>query len=255
MDEYEDHFRIATTTQWPLSNNLIILDDEMKLSAMLEGIAYGEEIKSVRFMGDRAYVVTFRVIDPFFVIDVGDPTNPEILGELKIPGYSEYLHPLDPNHIVGFGRQVEYGRELGLKISLFDVTDVNAPVELQTEVIGDSGTDSDVLDDHKALLFSKAKNIMAFPITVVERTGYSCCRYEYVFQGAYFYYIDESGFTKEGEDTHYADDVFPTRYFCSGDDSIRRIIYIGDYYYTISDSKIKAIEMGSYLDGGEVILE
>ena len=102
MDEYKGYFRIATTTGnvWDVGenaskNNIYILDDTMNMAGKIEGIAPNERIYSVRFMGDRGYMVTFRQIDPFFVIDLEDPYKPEILGELKIPGFSDYLHPYD----------------------------------------------------------------------------------------------------------------------------------------------------------------
>ena len=194
MDEFDGYFSIATTTNTPNSNNLFILDDAMKLVGSLEDIAIGERIKSVRYMEDKVYIVTFRVIDPFFVISRADPTNPEILGELKIPGYSDYLHPYDDTHIVGFGKEVVNNREQGFKISLFDVSEVTNPIELHKEVVGHIGTDSLVLRDHKALLFSTLKNLMAFPISVTQHTSGSVYNYKHVFDGAYFYYIDATDF-------------------------------------------------------------
>jgi hypothetical protein len=255
MDEYDHHFRIATTTELLSSgNNLFILDENMKLTGLIEDIARYEHIKSVRFMGEKAYVVTFRETDPFFVISL-DHTHPEILGELKIPGYTEYLHPYDQNLMIGFGREVENNMELGMKISLFDVTDAYNPIELDKEVIGQERTDSELLDDHKALLFIKPKNLMAFPITVTEHAGGSPYNYNYIFQGAYFYFINESGFERKGEITHCNNITFPTKYSYHGEDSIRRIIYIADHCYTISESKIKAVGMLDFSEDNIIILE
>jgi len=108
MDERNNNFRIATTnsTSWDIesnTNNLYILNNELKIIGSIEGLAQGERIYSVRFIGDRAYMVTFVQVDPLFVIDLSNPNNPVVLGELKIPGYSKYLHPYDENHIIGFG--------------------------------------------------------------------------------------------------------------------------------------------------------
>ncbi len=283
MDEYDNHFRIATTKgqTWdeknPSSNNLYVLNDKMEQVGGIENIAPGESIKSVRFMGDKAYVVTFLQIDPLFVISLKDPAKPEILGQLKIPGYSEYLHPYDENHLIGFGRDVDasidadkihsanavyYTAVLGMKISLFDVTDVEHPQELFKEIIGYRNTSSELLTDHKALLFSKDKNIMAFPITVTEKIenptdDYN--NYEYTFQGAYFYNIDlTSGFEKKAAITHYDNDEDFNKagyYFYGGENDIRRIIYIGNHFYTISDSKVKAVDMQTYKEDDVVILE
>jgi uncharacterized secreted protein with C-terminal beta-propeller domain len=188
MDESNGTFRIATTKNEydpddKMSNGVYVFDQSMKLKGKLEGIAEGEKIYSTRFMGNRLYMVTFKTVDPLFVIDLADATSPKILGKLKIPGYSTYLHPYDENHIIGFGNDVDetidadkvhsedavyYTAVLGMKIAMFDVTDVNHPKEMFKELIGDQGTTSDVLYNHKALLFDKAKGLMALPISVYE---------------------------------------------------------------------------------------
>lgn len=199
MDENKGYFRIATTKNEyafseddsaKIDNNLYLLDEEMQIVGKIEGIAPGEKIYSTRFMGDRAYMVTFKRVDPLFVIDLADPENPRILGKLKVPGYSTYLHPYDENHILGFGNEVDenvdadkvssddfiyYTAVQGMKIGLFDVTDVNNPKELYKEVIGDHGTYSELLANHKALLFDKEKGLLAFPVTVKEIPGKAMC--------------------------------------------------------------------------------
>ncbi|MEW5802806.1 MAG: beta-propeller domain-containing protein [bacterium] len=283
MDEYDNHFRIATTKGYtwdesnPSSNNLYVLNGNMEQVGSIENIAPGESIKSVRFMGDKAYVVTFLQVDPLFVVSLADPAHPQILGQLKIPGYSEYLHPYDENHLIGFGRDVDasidadkihsanavyYTAILGMKISLFDVTDVTHPVELHQEIIGYRNTQSELLTDHKALLFSKDKNLMAFPVTVtqkIEDAKDTYSNYEYTFQGAYFYHIDlTSGFEKKAAITHYdSDEEFKKAgyYYYGGENDIRRIIYIGNNFYTISDAKIKAIDMQTYRENNVITLE
>lgn len=188
MDESNGTFRIATTKNEydpddKMSNGVYVFDQAMKLKGKIEGIAEGEKIYSTRFLGNRLYMVTFKTVDPLFVIDLSDATSPKILGKLKIPGYSTYLHPYDENHLIGFGNDVDesidadkvhsedaiyYTAVLGMKIAMFDVTDVNHPKEMFKEVIGDRGTTSDVLYNHKALLFDKEKGLMAFPLTVYE---------------------------------------------------------------------------------------
>ena len=92
MDEYGVYFRIATTKGWSTSSGVYVLDMDMKMVGSVEGIAPNERMYSARFMGCRAYLVTFRKVDPLFVIDLSTPTNPKVLGKLKIPGYSDYLH-------------------------------------------------------------------------------------------------------------------------------------------------------------------
>ena len=103
----------------------------------LTGLAPGESVYAVRFMGERLYVVTFLQVDPLFVIDLSDAAAPTLLGQLKIPGYSDYLHPLNASHLIGVGKDAEVtGRVLGLKLALFDASDVSNPREAFTTVVG-----------------------------------------------------------------------------------------------------------------------
>src|SRR3989344_4059788 len=157
MDENDGYVRIATTTgdSWRDTslNNLYVLDiDNMEIVGQIEDLAQGERIYSTRFIGDRAYIVTFKQVDPLFVIDLKDPQNPEVLGYLKVTGYSSYLHPYDENHIIGVGMDAdENGRTMGIKISLFDVSDVENPKEAGKYAVSEGKWSySDALYDHKA---------------------------------------------------------------------------------------------------------
>jgi uncharacterized secreted protein with C-terminal beta-propeller domain len=125
-------------------------------------------------MGDRLYLVTFRQVDPFFVIDLS-ADDPEILGKLKLPGYSNYLHPYDKDHIIGFGKETsDNGAQiLGVKIALFDVSDVAHPEAVDTYMIGGPQTESEALSDHKALLFDKGKDILSIPVFSPEQHYYT----------------------------------------------------------------------------------
>lgn len=283
MDEHDGYFRIATTAgnSWDNTsrNNVYTLDGDMNIAGKLEGIAPGETIYSMRFMGDRGYMVTFKKIDPFFVIDLSDPSYPNILGKLKIPGYSDYLHPYDENHIIGFGKDTVDPMELeaemrdfafewyqGMKIAMFDVTDVENPIQLHTEIIGDRGTDSPLLHDHKALLFDKEKGLMAFPVTVYELAEedkaleYTGNIYgDPVYQGAYVYDVSvEDGFQLRGRVSHYSEEEIALKagYYWYGDFDIERVLYIGDYLYTVSMGMVKAnnlhdlVEVNSIEVGG-----
>ena len=248
MDEYDENFRTATTTTlWIRNkgqvqyNNVYVLDKDMKIIGEITNIAPDEKIYSCRFIGDRLYMVTFKRIDPFFVIDLSEPKNPKILGELKIPGYSDYLHPYDDNHIIGIGKETDTnqwgGTSIkGVKIALFDVSDVENPKQIDMYEIGTSGTDSEALRDHKAFLFDKGKDILVMPITEVEGDGYRNRNYWY---GAYVLGISpEDGITKKGKITHL--DYTESKYYnYYSPYNVRRSLYMDDYLYTISSKKIK----------------
>jgi inhibitor of cysteine peptidase len=208
-------------------------------------------------MGDRGYLVTFEMIDPLFVIDLSDPYNPGVLGQLKITGYSNYLHPYDENHLIGIGKEaVEADTEKGnfawyqgLKIALFDVSDVNNPVEISNYVIGDRGTDSPALWDQKAFLFDKSRNLMVIPVLVAEidesqyPDGVPSDAYgEPVWQGAYIFHVSlDGGISLEGRITHIENIADPELqyYYYYSPFSVERSLYIGDVLYTISQAKIK----------------
>ncbi|MFW6122537.1 MAG: beta-propeller domain-containing protein [Petrotogales bacterium] len=269
MDEHNGFFRLATTVGnvWSndekSSNNIYILDEELNRVSEIENIASGERIYSARFMGDKAYLVTFKKIDPFFTLDLSDPRNPKILGKLKIPGYSDYLHPYDENHIIGIGkdtvealdsqkesRRLDFAWYQGLKIALFDVSDFKNPKEVAKIVIGDRGTDSPALYNHKAFLFDKEKELMVIPVRVCEISdeikeqydNYTGSMYgEFTFQGAYVYQLNLKGFQYKGRITHLKDeDILKSGYYGYwGSSSISRSLYINDVIYTISNNMVK----------------
>ena len=174
IDEYNNYLRIATTTGnfQNATNNLYILNDELSIVGEIEGIAKGETIKSVRFMGDTGYVVTFEQTDPLFVIDLKDPESPEVLGELKIPGFSNYLHPVTEKYLLGIGvNGDEKGAGNGMKVSLFDVSDKKNPKEVSKfEILPQKNGDNlwGYLDcvafyDHKAVCWDSKNLIMYIP--------------------------------------------------------------------------------------------
>ncbi len=271
MDEYNGYFRIATTSGqvWdekrPSANNLYILNENLQKVGQLEDLARGERIYSARFMNDRIYIVTFRETDPLFVIDGSNPEQPRVLGELKIPGFSNYLHPYDENHIIGFGHdtKVAAGKNSGnqpliltngVKISIFDVSDMANPKEKFTEIIGGRGTYSPLNYDHKALLFDKKKQLFAFPITVYENVktnNENEFDSTFEFQGAYVYNIDiDKGLALKAKITH-QDENAP---YEEWENNIHRIMYIDDTLYTLSPNKMSSFDLNSYKQKGELIL-
>lgn len=251
MDEKDGYFRIATTnsSNWNSetnTNNLYVLNENLEIVGKIEDLAKGEKIYSVRFMQNRAYMVTFVETDPLFVIDLSEPTNPIVLGELKIPGYSKYLHPYDEDHIIGFGEKTKTNENGGvvadgMKMALFDVTNPNKPQELYSVDIGDQGTYSELLYNHKALLFSKEKNIIAFPINIKEEEDDTT---KLKFQGAVVYGLDlENGFTLKGQIAHMQITDGYNNY--EHTKQVERIIYINDSLYTLSESLIKATDINT----------
>ena len=171
IDEHEGFLRIATTVDsWEdSSNNLYTLernDTQLDIVGQVEGLAPGERIFSTRFQGDYGFVVTFREVDPLFTFDLSDPTAPELKGELKIPGFSEYLQVIeqdDQTLLLGVGRDVDLETfERPLKISLFDVTDLSNPTEIDSYIIGDGYTEA--LWDSKAVNYIPEQQLLAIPV-------------------------------------------------------------------------------------------
>ncbi len=257
MDEYDGFLRIATTIEnydEPISeiedettvtvnigerktkNALFILNEDLKEVGKIDDLAPDEQIYSVRFMGKIGYIVTFKEIDPLFVIDLSNPENPVIKGELKIPGYSSYLHPYDENHIIGIGHNTKQTSSGGItntnmKISMFDVSDLENPKEIFSEDIGGSYAYSELEHNHKVLFYSKAKNLIGFPVSLRE------LQYRDDKNGFIIFKIDlENGkFEKYGEILQKID--YRT--------NIDRAIYIEDKLYTLSDSQIVCYDLNT----------
>lgn len=268
MDEYQGFFRIATTIgsiwQGTSSNNIYILDENLEVVSSIENIAPEERIYSSRFMGSKAYLVTFKDVDPFFTIDLSDPYNPQILGELKIPGYSDYLHPFGDHHIIGIGKDAvaaegfrgnNFAWYQGLKIALFDVSDFENPVEVSTITIGDRGTDSPALMDHRAFLFDEEKQLLVIPVRLCEisdeikqqyHNNTAGIRGDFTFQGAYVYRLSiEEGFTYVGRISHGEIEEEKNWWWYWGSSTVTRSLYIENILYTISEDMVKLNDIQS----------
>lgn len=219
-------------------------------------------------MGDKVYLVTYQTIDPLFVIDLSDETHPKVLGELSIPGYSMYLHPYDENHIIGIGMETKEtinkdlngrvlsttARIVGMKMALFDVSDVRNPKQISQVVIGDSRTTSAILTNPKALLFSKEKELIAIPVNNYNNdfevsnnstydaviNSYTSNSKSYISEGYIVYKINlEEGFINKGTITHEGDfDTSNSSYYRTKSKLLRGL-YIDNNLYTVSESKIK----------------
>ena len=252
MGEKGKCFRITTTDNTGMlkggngerKNNLYVLDENLKIKGKLEGIAPGKKISATRFIGDRAYVVTYENTDPLFVIDLKNPENPKVVGELKITGFSNYLHLYDENHIISVAI------ENGIKLVIFDVSDVSNPKQQFVTTIRGS---SDMLYNHKSLLFNKDKNLLAFPVEVTqEHEGDKPTRCE--FQGLYVYNVDlKDGFVLRDKIIH--DDLdsnYIENQVTDGIYKVQRGLYINDVLYTLSYGGIKANNLNDLREIGKI---
>ena len=218
MDEHNGNFRIATDDGY--ASRVYVLSESMHVLGSIKNIAKNEDMKSVRFEGDRCYLVTFRNTDPLFVIDLSKPRAPKMLGELKITGYSTYLQPYDENHVIGFGYDgTEWGTNGQLKLALFDISDVENPREKFKTII--SASDSELLTNHKSLLFSKDRNLIAFSVGQYRSN-----------KVGKVYTIDlEKGFVLRGSIEHVSD--------------VNRMLYMDDVLYATSEKNVSAHDINT----------
>ncbi|MBO4584343.1 MAG: beta-propeller domain-containing protein [Clostridia bacterium] len=262
-DEYEGNLRIATTVESyaneagtgyvnKSSTSVTILDGELKQLGKLEGLAVGEHIKSVRFNGATGYVVTFRTVDPLFAFDLSDPANPKIIGELKMPGYSEYLHVYDENTLLGIGQDATAESEdadiayyQGLKIALFDVGNGEEMSEIDTFFLGDRGTTTTAEWDHKALAYYAERDVFGIPVELYLFDGEQENIYDYgEYVGNAFYVFSMGG----GEKISLVSKIEQTGY--EGKTlNISRGLFIGDNVITISDG---AIQINDFATGEQL---
>lgn len=257
MDEYKGNFRIFTTegNTWNEKstsyNHLFILDEHLKPLGSVKDMAPGEKIYSARFMGEKAYVVTFKQVDPLFVIDVANPKKPAVLGELKIPGFSNYLHPLDETHLIGIGYDTEQRYDsytkrnftvtTNMKMSLFDVSDFRNPREQSTVKIGGKGSSSEVQYNPKALFRNKEFNYFGFPVVLYEAGKGD----EVVYQGhgAQIYEITaEKGIVLKGNIINRNNNEA----YENWEQVVQRVVYIDDTLYTIARNEVKSYQLNDF---------
>lgn len=225
LDEYLDHLRTATTVgqTWGLFssgesvNDIYVMDKDLNIVGQVLDLGKTERIYSVRFIQDKGYVVTFKRIDPFYVIDLSDPRNPSMKGELKIPGYSSYLHPITKDDILGIGKE---GSQV--KVSLFNVSSPENPVEKDKYLLKEYW--SDILNTHHAFLLDSKHQIFFLPGS----------------KGAYIF--------------SYQSDKLTLEKTLSGR-SVRRAIYINDYLYIIGDRQIWVLDENTWEQVSELELQ
>lgn len=256
MDEFDDHFRVVTEYAWRGGAELHVLDDAMVEVSNLTGIGANEDLKSVRFLGERAFVVTFKKIDPLFALDLSDPLNPRVLGELKIPGFSEYLHPYGEDRLIGLGYDThdlgDFAWFQGIKLSLFDISVMTDPRETAAWFLGDRGTWSPALYDHHAFTFDEERGLLILPVAVFEVADPAAPPNSYgdfSWQGAQVVGVTRDGLVDLGHVSHGACDSahpgspwgYPEMSSCM----VSRALLIGDYLYTVSGDLLRVSSVDS----------
>lgn len=229
LDEDKDgYLRVAITYRdedYKSNSGIVILDSDLEEYSKLDDLAKDERIYSVRFMGDKVFLVTFKQIDPFFVIDLSDRENPEVLGYLKIPGYSSYLHPISDTLILGVGQDTKENQwggtsTDGVKVTLFDVSDYSDPKEVATYKVSAENSYTQVQEDHKAFLYIEKNNLIVLPVSEYFNTRGNETNF-YVLE------IKDDDIVKKEKLSHNQDYG-----------NLLRSLYIGDELYTISNNHI-----------------
>ena len=226
IDEYNGNLRIVATIDGATetTNAVYVLNNKLEIIGQITDLAEGETIYSARFMGDTGYFVTFRQTDPLFSVDLSDPENPEIIGTLKIPGFSEYLHFYGDNLLLGIGMDAdeESGTTNGMKISMFDISDPKDVKEIHKYTMKESYY-SDVFYDYRAVLIDYNKNMIGF-------SAYGNQEMYYIFQ-----YDKTNGFNLEMQE-----EVNGNSWMTA------RGIYINDRLYIIKGNAIESYQIGDY---------
>jgi uncharacterized secreted protein with C-terminal beta-propeller domain len=252
LDEHNGYLRVASTVpaQWGSdgtqtrhsSNRVTVLEQDgnlLKSTGKVTGLAPGESIQSVRMMGDKGYVVTFEQIDPLFTLDLSDPTAPTVKGELKITGFSSYIHPLGEDHLMTIGRA---GNQQGLtgevQLQIFDVSDMTNPTLKHSEKIstGQWSSWSEAMWNHHAFTYHPGRDMLAFPVNIYEWSAMNGQN----FSGLLVYRADaQSGFQRVGHVDHKSLGSHNPDYYSHWWTSVRRSIFIEDYVYSLSERGMK----------------
>ena len=231
IDEYDGYLRVVTTDDE--TNGLYILDSKMKEVGSITGLAEGEQVYSARLLGDTGYFVTYEQTDPLFSVDLSDPKNPKIIGKLKIPGFSEYLHFYGENLLLGIGMDVDEDgfTTNGVKLSMFDISDSSDVKEIQKYTL-ENVYSAAVMYDYKAVLIDPEKNVIGFAADGNNGENY------YVFS-----YNDANGFECLMNETVNG----------NGYQSARGV-YVDNTLYVVKGNIIEAYDMADYQKTGDLIL-
>ncbi len=266
MDEYEGHLRIATTNGHvpdpDVKSTLTVVEQrggDLAISGVVSGIAPGEDIRSVRFSGDRGFVVTFKKTDPLFVFDLADPGAPRILSQLKIPGFSTYMHMMDDTHVLTIGYDADdhgtFAYFDGVLLQIFDISDPLAPTLAHKEIIGTRGSSSEALTNHLAFNYFGAKNLLALPMTVCEGGDDGSFGTDMTFSGLMVYDVTAAdGFAYRGglsfptdapANDPYGAPATCSNWWSSASSIVRRSVIMDDYVYGVTDSRIQVSSLAA----------
>jgi uncharacterized secreted protein with C-terminal beta-propeller domain len=257
MDEWQGHLRIATTTgSLPSSDvhsTLSVLapaSGALTTVGTLDQIAPKEDIRSVRFDGERGFVVTFKKTDPLFVFDLKEPRQPTMLAELKIPGFSTYMQLMDSTHLLTIGYdasdQGSFAWFTGVLLQIFDVSDPTNPTLAHREVIGTRGSSSEALTNHLAFTYFPPKEILALPMTICEGGDASKGIYgtTMTFSGLMVYKVTTAaGFALQGKVAHGTVGASCSNWWTSATSTVKRSIIMDDYVFSVTDSAIKVNDL------------
>ena len=256
MDERHGYLRVATTLgrvpQPNVESSVSILAENeasnLARAGAIDHIAPTEDIRAVRFDGDRGYVVTFKKTDPLFVLDLANPTDPKILGELKIPGFSTYMHRIDPTHLLSIGFDADdrgsFAYFNGLILQLFDVTNPTRPELLHKERIGTRGSSSEAATDHLAFNYFAEEKTLAIPLTVCEGGGNGRFGMQESFSGLYLYNVTaEKGFQRLGGVDHGKQGGNCTNWWSHATSAVKRSVFVDDFVFSIAGDRVKVQRM------------
>jgi hypothetical protein len=263
MDEHDDHLRIATTTGHVPSpdvhSTLSVLgedDNELVVVGQVDDVAPTEDIRSVRFNGDVGFVVTFKKTDPLFVFDLSDADAPRIRGELKIPGFSTYMHLMDENHLLTIGYdaddQGDFAWFTGVQLQIIDVSDLEDPRLIHKEVIGTRGSTSEATTNHLAFNYFRSRDLLAIPMTICEGGGSGgSYAHEMTFSGLLVYEVTvDAGFSQLGGVPHVQPQSGPDYWSACGNwwtnsnSLVQRSVFMESFVYSIAREKINVASVG-----------
>jgi uncharacterized secreted protein with C-terminal beta-propeller domain len=251
MDERDGYLRMATSlgrvpSPDVTSSITILAPDNGRLATVgaINGIAPQEDIRSVRFDDDRGYIVTFKKTDPLFVFDLADPRAPKMLGELKIPGFSTYMHRLDKDHLLTIGFDAndhgDFAYFDGMILQIFDVTNPTDPKLLHKEKLGTRGTSSEAATNHLAFNYFAEKKLLAFPMTLCSGGGDGVYGSHVDFSGLLVYRVDaKEGFKRVGGVSHGDGNVSCGNWWASASSLVKRSIFMDDYVYSLAPNQLK----------------